>query len=166
MTSVICNKISKQRTESADELAQMLRSLWLVGEVERREERERGRFSDFSFALVFICVALRITVARATTASNFAHREFPSQTAISLSSSMRKIGKGKATSRWQTVTSTGKSPWSQASTAKLLPFISLPFHAMLPLGLGKQTFKTSGTTHLHKRRFTGTAVPVQTVVSG
>lgn len=41
VTSVIYNKISKQRAKSADELAQILRSLWLVGEGEMREEKER-----------------------------------------------------------------------------------------------------------------------------
>lgn len=91
---------------------------------------------------------------------------FPSQTAVALASSRKKIGKGKATSRWQTVTSRGKSPWSQASMAELLFSISLPFHTMLPLGQGKKAFKTSYTTHLHKHRSTGIAVPVQTVVSG
>lgn len=47
-------------------------------------------------------------------------------------------GKEKATSRWQTVASRGKSPWSQASKAEVLFSLSLPFHAMLSLGLGKK----------------------------
>lgn len=129
MTSVIYNKISKQRAESADELAQMLRLLWRAGEGEMREEKERERYLQIivllwyssPFVLPSKLQLLELLLPSILlTASWNAALPFTDSCC-----SCQQHEKGKATSRCQTVTSSSKSPWSQASMAELLSSIHL-----------------------------------------